>query len=176
MQKIRLIAKGEKEMETRGRKQNSDTVKQIHEAKQAGMLVPDIAEKFELSEPMVRYYLRQEIKEVKKKESLISCFYRQPREVQERIAAEIGYSLPPAITTEETTQTYNRIQKTMENDLKARCEKLLRGEIAPMDIDDNFTLDERHQLSKATKFMAAVRALLTGESLPYPINEILSEI
>lgn len=163
-------------METRGRKQNSDIVKKVHEAKEAGCTVVDIAEKFEISEPMVRYYLRQEVKEVKKRESLISCFYRQPREVQERIASEIGYILPPAIKTEETAESYNKIKETVNNDLRSRCEKLLKGEIAPMDIDENFTLDERHQLSKATKFMTAVRALVTGESVPYPINEILSEI
>ena len=92
-------------METRGRKQNSDIVKRIHEAKNAGLSVSDIAEKFELSEPMARYYLRQDVKIVKKKESLVSCFYRQPREVQERIAAEIGYILPPAVEGEEPAQS-----------------------------------------------------------------------
>lgn len=163
-------------METRGRKQNSDIVKRIHEAKEAGLSVSDMAEKFELSEPMIRYYLRQDVKIVKKKESLVSCFYKQPREVQERIAAEIGYILPPAVEGEETAQSYNKIKETINNDLRSRCEKLLKGEIATMDIDENFTLDERHQLSKSTKFMTAFRALLIGESSPYPINEILAEI
>ena len=178
MPKTNTTAKEKKEMETRGRKQNSDILKKIHEAKENGYTVVQIAEKFELSEPMVRYYLRHEVKEIKKRESLVSCFYRQPRAIQERIAAEIGYILPPAIKEEETTITYNKIQKTMDNynDLRARCEKLLKGEILPMDIDENFTIDERHRLSKSNKFMGAVRALLTGESINFPIEEILSDI
>ena len=82
-------------METRGRNQNIEVIKQVHQYKEAGMPVNLISDVMDIKPSMVRYYLRQEVKDKPEKtDSLATCFYRQPKEVQVRIAREIGYRLP----------------------------------------------------------------------------------
>lgn len=168
-------------IETRGRKQKTEMIEKVKKLKSDGVDINIIADMLNISQPMVRYYLRQEERKVEKKESIATCFFRQPREVQERIAKEIGYNLPPEIITDDVEKTYKKIEKTIKNEddsnsLLGRCYKFLNGEIAPNLINEFFNEDEILRLQKIKKFVSKSREIIYGIKSVYAINDVLDEL
>lgn len=92
----------------RGRMKNFNVINKVKEMKDKGMSNNDISDLIGISIRMVRYYLRQEVKKEVQRMSLVSCFFNQPEEVQERIADEIGYILPTKndMTEEKLKEMY----------------------------------------------------------------------
>ena len=156
-------------METRGRNQNIEVIKQVHRYKEAGMPVNLISDIMDIKPSMVRYYLRQEVKEKPEKtDSLATCFYRQPKEVQVRIAREIGYRLPDMPEEPEIFVD--------PESLLGKCTRFLNGEIQPNEMDENFTADEMVALQALPKFMSKSKEIFAGIKSPYSMEEVLEEV
>lgn len=161
-------------METRGRKQNGNMIINVHRLKDEGKLIPDIADILGISIPMVRYFLRQEAKPTARKESLVTCFFRQPKEVQKVVARMIGYILPEETDNSDIPETYKALAGNVEeNSLLDRIERLFRGEIKMNEVEENFTYDERKRLSKIDIFNKTIEAIIKQMPLPTPLDEVL---
>lgn len=181
MQTMDMIVREIKEMsETRGRGQNTHIIEKVKKLKEQGISINVIADMLSISSPMARYYARQEVKSQEERaESIATCFFRQPREVQERIAKEIGYELPPEKSIVGVENTYKQIEKAIEfdeNSLFVRCEKFLRGKIPPNAIEDVFNQDEIQELQKIGKFVSKSKEVLSGIKSVYTIEEVLDEL
>lgn len=169
-------------METRGRGKNNDKIKQAHELKALGLTSKDISETMGISEAMARYYLRQEVTEKPKRESLGTCFFRQPIEVQKRIAEEIGYILPSSSDTEEVYDTYKKVENAVrqeeisENGLLSKCTKFLNRKIALNEIEEVFTNDEMKLLSGSSIFMSKAKEIFGAEKSIYSVDEVIEEL
>lgn len=171
-------------METRGRKQNADIILKVREMKEQGISTNIIADRLGISAAMARYYMRCNIKEDIKRESLTACFFRQPIEVQKRIAEEIGYLLPTEKATNNVQETYQKIEKAVsenkereeESDLLFRCMKFLLGKVPPNAIDDVFNQDEIDKLSKIKMFVSKSKEIFGGEKSPYSTDEVIEEL
>lgn len=170
-------------METRGREKNNDKIKQAQELRDQGLNNKEISDIMGISNPMVRYYLKQTPSEERKRESLGTCFFRQPREVQERIATEIGYILPPMQESEEVTKTYKKVEDAVkqeevkcESKLLFKCMRFLYGKIAVNEIEDVFTQDEMRLLSQNKVFMSKADEMFGGEKSTYTIEEVIEEL
>ena len=164
-------------METRGRKQNGNMIINVHRLKDEGKLIPDIADILGISIPMVRYFLRQEAKPTARKESLVTCFFRQPKEVQKVVARMIGYILPEETDNSDIPEKYKELGGGVEeNSLLDRVEKLFRGEIKMNEVEENFTYDERKRLSQIDVFNKTIEAILKHNPLPCPLDEVILEL
>lgn len=164
-------------METRGRKQNGNMIINAHRLREEGRSTQEIADELNISVPMARYFLRQEAKPTARKESLVTCFFRQPKEVQIAVARMIGYVLPDNDNNIDIQETYENLGgKVEENSLLDRVEKLFRGEIKMNEVEENFTYDERKKLSGVEIFNKTIEALITQQPIPCPFDEVILEL
>lgn len=165
--------------DNRGRKQNNELIAKVQEMRKQGIETGIIADNLGISAPMVRYYARQEVAEPHKRDSLMACFLRQPKEVQERIATEIGYIMPEKSALPDIAQAYEKIESEEpqeEDSLLKRCEKFLDGKIRFNEIEDYFTTDEIQELSKIEPFVATSKAYFQGTKCIYTKEEVIEAL
>ena len=165
--------------DNRGRKQNNELIAKVQEMRKQGIETSMIADTLGISAPMVRYYARQEMTGPNRRDSLLACFLRQPKEVQERIAAEIGYIMPEKSSLPDVAQTYQKMKNEEpkeEDSLLKRCQQFLDGKIRFNEIEDYFTTDEIQELSKIEPFVAMSKAFFQGTKCVYTKEEVLEAL
>ena len=169
-------------METRGRKKNNDVIAKVKELHNNGLKNQEIAEQLDISCPMVRYYLGQDIVEnIMKKRSLTNCFFSQPKEVQERIAKEIGYELASDDDDDSLQVCVDKYHEEVakisnESPLLLKCRNFLDGKIPPNEIEEVFSRDEMLELSQNPMFMEKSQELFGAKKSKFTAEEVINEL
>jgi len=173
-------------METRGRKPNSFMALRVKEMRKEKKSTQEIAAETGLTAPMVRYYLRlPDTQQHEKRDSVASCFFRQPEAIQYEIARAIGYQMPKPLNSElldkvvkdaidaAIEQAFGDVEEIVHNgpvdesSLLGRCIAFLNGKIEPHEIDENFSHEEMKRLTCIEPFMNMTHEIFGAKKSKY---------